>query len=215
LTKTEIENLKERVNQLDENQGSSLWLQVLTELTPQERTNMRGFLNAMKHAHWPDNFDFETQLKYALSGLVSEAEHDAMLKAWTQYRTLIRDRVGLEVKTESITKLLDLLKSEPCQDNFSSRRLVIEMKEAVEYLTKTHGADCLTDQYGKDYSSSILELIRKAESGNYANADDFIRQFNEDEQIALARLIYAVEKSGIARNPLRSAFSQAFRAKST
>lgn len=83
-------------------------MQVFAELTPQERTDTRDFLNAMKRAGWPDTFDFQTQLKYALSGLVSEAQHDAMLKAWNRFRELTR----LEIRTESIKKLLDLLEPE-------------------------------------------------------------------------------------------------------
>ena len=113
-----------------------------------------------------------------------------------------------------LAERIDKLEPRPRdQDDFSSRRLASEMRMVLAVLTETGGPDSLTDQYGKNYSSSILELVRKAESVNYVNAVDFVRQLNEDEQVALAHLIHKAEKAEITRDTLRSTFVEAFRAK--
>lgn len=63
----------------------------------------------------------------------------------------------------------------------------------------------------KVLASIIIETIRKAETSNYANVDEFMRHLTKDEQIALAYLIRKAEDSGIAKDSLRSAFVKAFR----
>jgi hypothetical protein len=117
----------------------------------------------------------------------------------------------LSNKIEKLSDRVDSLEPKPHKEaDFSAQKLAQEMKEHLDYLTKTQGSSCLTNQYGKDYHPDILTLIRKAETGNYANGNDFIRHLTEDEQCALAHLIVKVEKATQAKNPLRSKFVQAF-----
>ena len=114
-------------------------------------------------------------------------------------------------KLQDLEERADKLEPKPHKEaDFSPQHLAKEMKETLDYLTKTQGSSCLTNQYGKDYHPDILTLIRKAETGNYANGKDFIRHLSEDEQCALAHLIVNVEKATQAKNPLRSKFVQAF-----
>jgi hypothetical protein len=117
---------------------------------------------------------------------------------------------NMKTSTRDLLERIDKLPARPNKADFSAQKLAQEMKETLDYLTKTHGSACLTNQYGKDYSPDILTLIRKAETGNYANGNDFIRHLSEDEQCALAHLIVNVEKATQAKNPLRSKFIQAF-----
>ena len=114
-------------------------------------------------------------------------------------------------KVEKLEERVDSLEPKPHNEAaFSAQKLAQEMKETLNYLTETQGSSCLTNQYGKDYSPDILTLIRKAETGNYANGNDFVRHLTEDEQCALAHLIVKVEKATQAKNTLRSKFVQAF-----
>ena len=124
-------------------------------------------------------------------------------------------------KIRDLGERVDSLEPKPHnQVAFSAQRLAEEMKIILDYLTETQGSGCLTDQYGKDYSPDILALIRKAEASNCANGDDFVGQLNEDEQVALARLIRAVETRATTAEeskktaPLRSTFSRTFGAHS-
>jgi len=115
-------------------------------------------------------------------------------------------------KLEELGKRVGSLEPKPRNEaDFSAQKLAQEMKETLDYLTKTQGSGCLTNQYGKDYSPDILAVVRKAETGNYANSGDFIRHLTEDEQCALAHLIVEVEKATQANNTLRSKFVQAFK----
>jgi hypothetical protein len=96
-------------------------------------------------------------------------------------------------RIKNLVERVDNLKGPPQQDDFSSRRLASEMKEALESLIRTRGSGFLTDPYGRNYHSSILEAIRKAEVGNYLKANDYVNQLTPDEQLALAHLIHDYE----------------------
>lgn len=93
-------------------------------------------------------------------------------------------------------------------DHFSAKELAREMKETYDYLIQTHGPSSLTDQYGRDHSSEILEAIGKLEADENVNAYDSARELDEDSQVALARLIRAVETHTANKaERLRSAFN--------
>lgn len=120
--------------------------------------------------------------------------------------------LGMKTEIKDLTKRVDSLEPKPPnQKTFSAPSLVLELKKTLKQLTETYGPNCLTNHYGVDHTLSVLEVLRKADKGNYTNADDFVCSLNEDEQVGLAYLIDKAQKSGLTENNLRFRFIQAFR----
>jgi hypothetical protein len=96
---SKIKRLEERIKNLPAPPDlvDDTWSQIFAKMTEQERMDVAGFIVAIEKAGWPlDAFDFEEQLKYPLSGLVSLAEHDAALKAWRLYGEIKAEKASKE-----------------------------------------------------------------------------------------------------------------------